>query len=210
MTEVWRHVEQVAGLERVRFASQAEFALATQHLNHRLLRRSVFGQFLPFGKSKQHHARIRRTQHRPAHDAVGGKLRFVRQRNDFFPPGINQRSFTHVRKMSEQTGWRFDLYQGKVNPVCQNACVTSESEQVMPPLNKFKRFDVREMIRSGIEPFPFIRERVNALPTGEGLIIVAPILPSPLIEKLGSEGFASKVEGGSGADWLVYLWREAV
>jgi hypothetical protein len=48
----------------------------------------------------------------------------------------------------------------------------------MPPLNKFKRFDVREMIRSGVEPFP-------------------------------GEGFASKVERGQGADWLVYFWREA-
>ena len=80
---------------------------------------------------------------------------------------------------------------------------------MMPPLNKFKRFDVREMIRDGIEPFPFIREQVGKLKPDEGVIIVAPFLPSPLIEKLGSEGFASKVERGSGADWLVYFWREA-
>jgi len=31
----------------------------------------------------------------------------------------------------------------------------------------------------------------------------------PLIEKLGSEGFASKVERGSNADWMVYFWRGA-
>jgi hypothetical protein len=80
---------------------------------------------------------------------------------------------------------------------------------MMPPLNKFKRFDVREMIRDGIEPFPFIRERVGKLKPDEGVIIVAPFLPSPLIEKLGSEGFASKVERGAGADWLVYFWLEA-
>ena len=80
---------------------------------------------------------------------------------------------------------------------------------MMPPLQSFKRFDVRDMLRKGVEPFPFIRERVDALPAGEGLIVVAPFLPSPLIEKLGSEGFASKVERGSGADWLVYFWREA-
>jgi hypothetical protein len=79
---------------------------------------------------------------------------------------------------------------------------------MMPPLNRFKRCDVREMIRDGIEPFPFIRERVNTLEPDAGLIIVAPFLPSPLIEKLGSEGFASKVERGTGADWLVYFWRE--
>ena len=79
---------------------------------------------------------------------------------------------------------------------------------MMPPLNKFKRFDVREMIRDGVEPFLFIRERVGKLKPDEGVIIVAPFLPSPLIEKLGSEGFASKVERGAGADWLVYFWQE--
>jgi hypothetical protein len=79
----------------------------------------------------------------------------------------------------------------------------------MPPLNQFKRFDVRELIRKGGEPFPEIRKRVDALKSTEGLIIVAPFLPSPLIEKLGSEGFSSKVERGEGPDWMVYFWREA-
>jgi hypothetical protein len=78
----------------------------------------------------------------------------------------------------------------------------------MPPLNNFKRFDVRDLIRSGVEPFPQIHARVNALGGKEGLIVVAPFLPSPLVERLGSEGFASKVERGQGADWLVYFWRE--
>ena len=80
----------------------------------------------------------------------------------------------------------------------------------MPPLNKFKRFDVRDLLRNGIEPFPEIFQRVNTLEPDEGLIVVAPFLPSPLIEKLGSEGFASKVERGSGSDWIVYFWRAPV
>ena len=80
---------------------------------------------------------------------------------------------------------------------------------MMPPLNRFKRCDVREMIRNGIEPFPYIREQVVKLKPKAGIIILAPFLPSPLIEKLGSEGFASKVERGAGADWLVFFWREA-
>lgn len=79
----------------------------------------------------------------------------------------------------------------------------------MPPASRFKRFDVRAMIGSGVEPFPLIQERAQALKPGTGLIVVAPFLPSPLIEKLGSEGFASKLERGTGADWLVYFWREA-
>lgn len=80
----------------------------------------------------------------------------------------------------------------------------------MPPLNKFKRFDVRDLLRNGIEPFPEIFQRVTALEPDAGLIVVAPFLPSPLIERLGGEGFASKVERGSGSDWLVYFWRETV
>ena len=80
----------------------------------------------------------------------------------------------------------------------------------MPPLSAFKRFDARDFIQRGIEPFPEIRKRVDALGPGEGLIVTAPFLPSPLVEKLTSEGFASKIERGKGADWLVYFWREAV
>jgi len=80
----------------------------------------------------------------------------------------------------------------------------------MLPLNQFKRFDVRDLIRRGVEPFPEIRKRVDALKPDEGLIVVAPFLPSPLVEKLHSEGFASKIERGGGADWIIYFWREAV
>ena len=80
---------------------------------------------------------------------------------------------------------------------------------MMPSVSQFKRFDVRDLIHRGIEPFPQIHERVSKLKPDEGLIIVVPFLPSPLIERLGSEGFASKVERGSGADWMVYFWLEA-
>ena len=78
----------------------------------------------------------------------------------------------------------------------------------MPPLSQFKRFDVRDLIRRGVEPFPEICQRVDALEPDEGLIVIAPFLPSPLVEKLAADGFASKVERGAGADWMVYFWRE--
>lgn len=80
---------------------------------------------------------------------------------------------------------------------------------MIPSMNKFKRFDVRDMLSRGVEPFPEIRKRVDALKSDEGLIVVAPFLPSPLVEKLSGEGFASKIERGSGADWIIYFWREA-
>ena len=78
----------------------------------------------------------------------------------------------------------------------------------MPPLTHFKRFDARDLIRRGIEPFPEIQLRARLLGAEDGLIVVAPFLPSPLVERLAGEGFASKVERGTGSDWLVYFWRE--
>ena len=81
---------------------------------------------------------------------------------------------------------------------------------MMPPVGHFKRFDVRDLLRRGVEPFPEILQRVGRLKPEEGLIIVAPFLPSPLIERLAAEGFASKVERGSGNDWMVYFWHENV
>ena len=80
---------------------------------------------------------------------------------------------------------------------------------MMPTMNKFKRFDVRSMLSRGVEPLPEICKRLDVIKPDEGLIVIAPFLPSPLVEKLSGEGFASKIERGHGADWMVYFWREA-
>jgi uncharacterized protein (DUF2249 family) len=80
----------------------------------------------------------------------------------------------------------------------------------MPPLNAFQRLDVRPLIAAGEEPFPQIRKRVDALGAGEGLLVIAPFLPSPLIEKLSHDGFAAKVQHGTGGEWMVYFWRQAL
>jgi hypothetical protein len=72
----------------------------------------------------------------------------------------------------------------------------------------FKRFDARKLLSQGIEPFPAIRQRVDALKPGEGLTVIAPFLPSPLIEKLGSEGFTSRAEPQPDGSWVTYFWRE--
>jgi uncharacterized protein (DUF2249 family) len=73
---------------------------------------------------------------------------------------------------------------------------------------KFKTLDVRTIIAEGVEPFAKIRAAVEALRPGEGLSVLAPFLPSPLIEKLGSEGFQSRVEHQSGTCWVTHFWRE--
>ncbi len=72
---------------------------------------------------------------------------------------------------------------------------------------QFKKFDVRRLLASGLEPLPEIRKRVDALGPNEGLTIVAPFLPSPLIEMLGSEGFLSRVERQRGGTWVVHFSR---
>ncbi len=78
---------------------------------------------------------------------------------------------------------------------------------IMPPMARFKRLDVRPLLARGEEPLSLIRARTEALKTGDGLIIVAPFLPSPLIEKFSVEGFASKIEHGPAGEWIVYFWR---
>jgi uncharacterized protein (DUF2249 family) len=67
---------------------------------------------------------------------------------------------------------------------------------------------VRPLIARGVEPFVTIREQVDALKNGEGLTVIAPFLPSPVIEKLGSEGFRSRIERRVGGGWTVHFWRE--
>jgi hypothetical protein len=73
---------------------------------------------------------------------------------------------------------------------------------------KFKRLDVRPILAKGVEPFSRIRQTIDALGPDEGLSVTAPFLPSPLIEKLGSEGFESRVERQVGGGWTVYFWRD--
>jgi len=105
-----------------------------------------------------------------------------------------------------------DLHQGGRGPAegMVEAAKTriGLSQPFMPPLSRFKKFDVRPLLEKGREPLPEILKRILALKPEEGLIVVAPFLPSPLIERLGSEGFEFKVEPAQGGPWIVYFWRE--
>ena len=73
---------------------------------------------------------------------------------------------------------------------------------------KFKIFDVRPLLARGEEPISLIRARVDALPPGHGLTVIAPFLPAPLIELLMSEGFQSTMERCADGSWSVNFWRE--
>jgi len=72
---------------------------------------------------------------------------------------------------------------------------------------KFKTLDIHPILAKGVEPFSKIRETIDTLRSDEGLSVIAPFLPSPLIEKLGSEGFQSRVERHDGS-WITHFWRE--
>jgi len=72
----------------------------------------------------------------------------------------------------------------------------------------FKILDVRRHLANGEEPFPLIRARVDSLKTGQGLTLIAPFMPAPLIELLRSEGFQSTMERRLDGTWAVNFWRE--
>jgi uncharacterized protein (DUF2249 family) len=73
---------------------------------------------------------------------------------------------------------------------------------------KFKTLDVRSILVRGDEPFTQIRASLDRLAAGEGLSVVAPFLPSPLAERLGTEGFRSRVERQPGGCWITHFWKD--
>jgi uncharacterized protein (DUF2249 family) len=77
----------------------------------------------------------------------------------------------------------------------------------MNPIH-FKNFDVRPLLARGEEPFSAIRARVDGLAAGQGVTVIAPFMPAPLIELLKSEGFASSFERRGDGAWAVNFWRE--
>ncbi len=83
----------------------------------------------------------------------------------------------------------------------------------LPPMKRpsprqFQKLDVRPLFRKGGEPFPAIMAKVNALSPEEGLELVAPFMPAPLVEMLGSQGFTADMERSEDGSWIVWFWRE--
>jgi uncharacterized protein (DUF2249 family) len=75
---------------------------------------------------------------------------------------------------------------------------------------KFKTFDTRPYFAKGEEPLQFIRGQVDSLKPGQGLTVIAPFIPAPLIEILKSEGFKSTLERRTDGGWAVNFWRQSV
>ena len=73
---------------------------------------------------------------------------------------------------------------------------------------KPRMIDVRAMIARGEEPFTKIMATVAALAADEGFVLISPFLPSPLIEKLQSEGFHARAERRVDGAWQTQFTRE--
>ena len=74
-----------------------------------------------------------------------------------------------------------------------------------PDAPKFRSLDVRPLMARGEEPFRKIMTTVASLEPGEGLALVTPFLPSPLIEKLQSAGFAIRPERRADGSWQTFF-----
>jgi hypothetical protein len=73
---------------------------------------------------------------------------------------------------------------------------------------KMRTLDLRAMIAAGDEPFTRIMAAVAAVGPGETLLLVTPFLPSPLIERLQSEGFSARPERRDDGSWQTSFRRE--
>ena len=73
---------------------------------------------------------------------------------------------------------------------------------------KTRTLDLRPVIAAGDEPFTKIMAAVAVVSVGETLLLVTPFLPSPLIEKLQSEGFTARPERRGDGSWQTSFRRE--
>jgi len=72
---------------------------------------------------------------------------------------------------------------------------------------KFRTLDVRPTLKNGGEPFSLISKEVASLKPDEGLILITPFLPSPLIEHLKSSGFDARPQSQSDGSWQTIFTR---
>ena len=76
------------------------------------------------------------------------------------------------------------------------------------PKRKIRTLDVRPLFAAGEEPFVKIMETVASLGPREDLLVISPFLPSPLVEKLRSEGFHARPERRADGAWQTHFARE--
>jgi uncharacterized protein (DUF2249 family) len=69
--------------------------------------------------------------------------------------------------------------------------------------------DVRPLIEAGIEPRPQLFEAVQRLAPGQRLSVLSPFVPSPLIERLRSDGFTVTLARRADGAWETRFTKPA-
>jgi hypothetical protein len=79
------------------------------------------------------------------------------------------------------------------------------SVQALPlvPAKQYKRLDVRPLLERGEDPRGAVDAALAALRPGQGLTVLAPLLPSPLIERLKSAGYSACAQRLPDGGWRV-------
>ena len=73
---------------------------------------------------------------------------------------------------------------------------------------KTRTLDVRPLLANGEHPLQKIMETIATLGPADELVLLTPFLPSPLIEKLGSEGFHARPARRSDGTWETHFARQ--
>ncbi len=73
---------------------------------------------------------------------------------------------------------------------------------------KNKRLDVRPLLARGEQPCDAVDAALATLKPGQGLTVLAPFLPSPLIERCKAAGYTARIERGSDGGWQVDFRRD--
>lgn len=76
------------------------------------------------------------------------------------------------------------------------------------PAPKNRRLDVRALLARGEEPRSAVEAAIATLLPGQGLTVLAPFLPSPLIERLKAAGYAARAERLADSSWRVDFVRD--
>lgn len=74
---------------------------------------------------------------------------------------------------------------------------------------KSRTLDVRPIIAEGGSPLEKIMAATRSLGAQDTLVLITPFLPSPMIEKLQSEGFQARPERRSDGAWQTHFVRKS-
>jgi hypothetical protein len=75
-------------------------------------------------------------------------------------------------------------------------------------VRRVRTLDVRPLLACGEDPRNKVLAAAVDIGPNEGLIIIAPFLPSPLIERLQMDGFSARPERLHDGSWQTFFWRE--